>query len=371
VTDNLSNGGATLGFALDVANSTIWALSTADGKSFATDNYTAVNGAATAVSSGNVDNITLSTPSVHNFVVGDNVTFSATINDGSSTALVTNDNTYAVAAVGSQSVTVTLSLTSVSTIAVTSGSNALTSPPTLVSPYLYATAITSGTTVTKNELPIFDANIKAAVQYVDIAAHPSGDRAAVCYRDNTGAAATAGTTYVRIITASSDGTAVAAMGSDNLSTTAGWGYGCSMSWYGSSTSASDNGTLWIAKGIDVASSATEKPAVRVLKSTDNGTSFSAVGTSALATALSTNEHGTELAVDLATNSSGNPVIAVMANGKIEVYQYTGSAIERISRTFVSTGLAETPVSVAVNGSVYAVSYFNGSGAPKTDIFYDE
>jgi len=34
-------------------------------------------------------------------------------------------------------------------------------------------------------------------------------------------------------------------------------------------------------------------------------------------------------------------------------------------------LAATPVSIAVIGNVYAVSYFTTGGAPRTDIFYNQ
>jgi len=234
---------------------------------------------------------------------------------------------------------------------------------TLVAPHLYVTKVDNGTTVTQNDVPIFSAEVTAAASYIDVAAHPAGAHASVCYRPN-GADED---TFVRIVDGTSDGSELKVLAGDNLSATGGWGYGCSMAWDGTA-SASDNGSLWLAKA---ASGANTEGDVHVFKSTDNGSTFSSVGVINLATALSSNEHGNELAIDLALNSDGNPIIAARANDKIEVWGYTGSTFEKISRTGLPTSETGTPVSIAVNGNVYAVSYFTSLGAPKTDIFYDQ
>ena len=227
-------------------------------------------------------------------------------------------------------------------------------------------------------MPIFSGNIDTVFKYPDIPAHPAGAHAAVCYRDNDPAGADAqGTTKVRIVTATSDGSEVAAIGDDNLtmSVTSGnlaTGLGCSLVW-GGTASASDNGTLWLAKGADVASGATEKSAVLIYKSTDNGSTFTSVATIQTADGddcAGDNCAADEVAIDMTLDGS-NPVIAVQAHGAIEVHAYNGSTFEDITRTAASTTIQGTPVSIAVNGNVYAVSYFTTGGAPKTDIFYNQ
>jgi len=375
VLDNLSNGGATTGFAMDVQNSNIWMVSTADGKSItltASDN----------VSATTADNVTLkinASTGTHNFVVGDNITISGDMGAGDTTDNVTIDvsagNPYVVNAITAN----TISLTEVASGGIViggSGANAsnvtnkaLTSFATLASPYLYVTKVASGTTVTQNEMPIFSTAINAVVKYPDIAAHPAGAHAAVCYREDGATDGTDGRTMVRIVTGSSDGTETVVVPSDNLSTTAGTGHGCSMAWYGTASS-SDNGTLYLAKATnDVASSGTDA-SVRLYKSTDNGSSFSLVANQSLATAI-TNKDATNLAVDIALDGS-DVVVAARSTAAIEVFKYLSSgSIETITRTTASVALDATPVSVAVNGDVYAVSYFTTGGAPKTDIFYDQ
>ena len=358
---------------MDVQNSNIWVVSTADGKSINLDNVSAV-GNAQAGSADNVTYVVLSA-SANILSAGDNVTIGAAVGDGTNSIPA---GTYNVLEASGNSVTlntngVTLTGT-ISAVPLDSDGKA----ENVISPYLYVTKVAGGTTVTQNEMPIFSSAINAVVKYPDIAAHPAGAHAAVCYRDNDPDAGHAeGTTKVRIVTATSDGSEVAAIGDDNLTMTVttgnlATGLGCSLVWDGT-TSASDNGTLWLAKGADATTGTADKPTVLVYKSTDNGSTFTSVAT--IQTADGTDCAGDncaadEVAIDMTLDGS-NPVIAVQAHGAIEVHSYNGSTFEDITRTSASTAIQGTPVSIAVNGNVYAVSYFTTGGAPKTDIFYNQ
>lgn len=394
LSDNLSHGGASYGFDMDVANGTIWTVSTGDGKSLtfvvATDNLTLVNGSATGVDAtaaitagpftGTWDNYTITfvalpgKAGLADFSVGDNVSISANVvftGDSSEThTLVAAEGPFIVTDVTSS----TISLSGATDEAMISTA-ALDIPGvqagvlSLTSPYIYASVITNGTTVVNNPLMLDSAAIIADVQYPGIAAHPSGDRAAVCYRENSGSNGVGGRTMVRIITGTSDGIETVAVSSDNLSHTLGTGHGCAMAWYGT-TSSSDNGTLYVAKASNAVIGSGNEALIVLSKSTDNGTTFTQITQEI--TADADEIVALKLAIDIALDGS-DVVIAVRAIAAIELWRYSSSTglFEEITRQTPSTGDDTTPVSVAVNGTAYAVSYFTSGGAPLTDIYYNE